>query len=58
MSHQLQKYNQQAVKTKTIYLSRMEDMVSPPNVESKHPHIDFRDLLEVMFLIFNFKKIL
>ena len=45
MRREVEKSNLTAVKTKLVYLSRMEDQATPPNVESKYPHIDFSDLV-------------
>lgn len=45
LRQEVKRDNLRAVQTKVIYQSRMEDMTSPPNVESKFPHIDFVDLV-------------
>ena len=45
MRQEVEKSKLAAVKTKSIYMSRMEDQASPPNVESKYPQTDFSDLV-------------
>ena len=45
MRQEVKESNLKTVKTKSIYLTRMEDQASPPKVESKYPHTDFIDLV-------------
>ena len=45
LRQEVKKYNLGATKTKSIYMSRMEDMASPPKIEARHPHIDFIDVV-------------
>ena len=45
LRQEVKKDNLGAVKTKSIYMFKMEDLASLHTFEARHPHKDFRDLV-------------